>query len=265
MPIIRLELPFARQRIKYSLFTLLFLALPVSAATVDQLTRQGIQRADEGAAEQKRVETLADQTDAIVSEFKTVTKIVDGLKVYNGLLQRQIDNQQSEMVALQESMGNVALIERQIVPLMTRMIDSLEEFIRLDVPFLQDERTKRLNSLKAMMERSDVTAAEKFRRVIEAYQIENDYGRTIEAYRGSVDIDGNPQEVDFLRIGRISLMYQSIGAKHTAAWDQSARAFAPLSPKIYKQQVARGLKVARKEVAPDMLIVPVAAPLEVGQ
>jgi hypothetical protein len=143
--------------------------------------------------------------------------------------------------------------------MMTRMIDSLEQFIELDTPFLLDERRGRLERLRGMMERSDVTAAEKFRRVIEAYQIENDYGRTIEAYRGSVDIDGNQQQVDFLRIGRISLTYQSVGGQNTGAWDTAAEAFVELPPEKYKTQVAHGIRVARKQVAPDLLIIPVAA------
>ena len=112
------------------------------------------------------------------------------------------------------------------------------------------------------MERSDVTAAEKFRRVIEAYQIENDYGRTIEAYRGSVEINGNLQEVDFLRIGRISLTYQSVGAQHTGAWDKAAQSFVELPPEKYKTQVAHGIRVARKQVAPDLLVIPVSAASE---
>jgi hypothetical protein len=112
------------------------------------------------------------------------------------------------------------------------------------------------------MERSDVTSAEKFRRVIEAYQIENDYGRTIEAYKGSVDINGTPQEVDFLRIGRVSLAYQSVGGQYTGAWDPVAGAFVEVAPEKFKTQVDQGIRVARKQVAPDLLIVPVTAPSE---
>ena len=146
--------------------------------------------------------------------------------------------------------------------MMTRMLDSLEEFIRLDTPFLIKERTDRLARLREMMERSDVTSAEKFRRVIEAYQIENDYGRTIEAYKGTVDINGTPQEVDFLRIGRVSLAYQSVGGQYTGAWDPEAGAFVEVPPEKFKTQVNQGIRVARKQVAPDLLVVPVTAPSE---
>jgi hypothetical protein len=231
-------------------------------ATVDQVTQEGEQRADAGAAEQQRVEAVADQTDKLLADYKTVTKVVDGLKVYNSLLQRQVNNQEEEKAALSESIDNVALIERQIVPMMTRMIDSLEEFIELDTPFLMKERRDRLERLRGMMERSDVTAAEKFRRVIEAYQIENDYGRTIEAYRGSVDIDGTQQEVDFLRIGRVSLAYQSVGGLHTGAWDTESGTFVSLPPEKYKTQIQHGIRVARKQVAPDLLVIPATAATE---
>jgi len=244
------------------LFSAGFSTVAFAQVTVDQVIAEGEQRADTGAAAQQRIEQIANQTDDLLADYKTVTKVVDGLLTYNSLLQRQVDNQEAEKVALSESIDNVALIERQIVPMMTRMIDSLEVFISLDTPFLMEERESRLERLREMMERSDVTAAEKFRRVIEAYQIENDYGRTIEAYRGTVDINGNPQEVDFLRVGRISLSYQSVGGTYTGAWDQEAGAFVELPPEKYKTQVATGLKVARKQVAPDLMIVPVPAPTE---
>ena len=145
---------------------------------------------------------------------------------------------------------------------MTRMLDSLEVFIQLDTPFLLTERTERLERLRGMMERSDVSSAEKFRRVIEAYQIENDYGRTIEAYKGTVPINGNPQEVDFLRIGRVSLAYQSVGGQYTGAWDVESGDWIELDPAKFKTQVATGLRVARKQIAPDLLVIPVAAPSE---
>jgi len=243
-----------------AVFSTLSVATPLLAqTTVTQVTQAGENRADEGAAEQKRVDQVADQTDTLLASFKTELKVVDGLKVYNSLLQRQIDNQEAEKAALSLSIDSVALIERQIVPMMTGMIDSLESFIELDTPFLLNERRDRMDRLRGMMERSDVTAAEKFRQVIEAYQIENDYGRTIEAYKGTVAINGNDQEVDFLRIGRVSLSYQSIGGQVTGAWDRATNSFVEVPPATYKANVDQGLRVARKQVAPDLLTVPVPA------
>ncbi len=242
------------------IFAVASLSSQVFAAGINEVMQEGEARADANATAQQQIDSVADQTEKIVNDYRAVTKVVDGLKVYNALLQTQINNQEAEMAALSESMSNVALIERQIVPLMTRMVDALEEFVSLDVPFLMKERTARIERLREMMERSDVTPAEKFRRVIEGYQIENDYGRTIEAYKGSTDINGNQIEVDFLRIGRVALLYQTVGGATTGAWDKEAGAFVELNPATYQAQVLAGLKVARKQVAPDLLVVPVAAP-----
>ncbi len=230
------------------------------AATVSEVMQAGEQRADAGQKAQDEVESVANQTDKVINDYRAVTKVVDGLKVYNDLLQTQLNNQQAEMSALTESIANVALIERQIVPLMTRMVDGLEAFVQLDTPFLMKERTARVERLKEVMERSDVSAAEKLRTVLEAYQIENDYGRTIEAYKGSTDVNGTELEVDFLRIGRVALMYQTVGAGHTGAWDEATNSFIELPPATYQKQVAEGIKIARKQVAPDLLIVPITAP-----
>jgi hypothetical protein len=236
------------------------LSTQVFAVSINEVMQEGESRADAGARDQTKVDSVADQTEKIVNDYRAVTKVVDGLRVYNALLQTQLNNQEAEMQALSESISNIALIERQIVPLMIRMLDALDVFISLDTPFLMKERNGRIVRLREMMERSDVTAAEKLRRVIEGYQIENDYGRTIEAYKGSTEVNGRELEVDFLRIGRVALMYQTVGGATSGVWDATADAFVELPPATYKAQVAEGLKIARKQVAPDLLIVPVSAP-----
>ena len=245
--------------------TLIGLSGAASAATIQEITQAGEARAASAQADQQRIDQVADQIEQLVADFQTEAKVVDGLKVYNSLLQRQVDNQEAEKVALSESIDNVALIERQIVPLMTDMLDSLDAFVQLDTPFLMAERTGRIERLRQMMDRSDVTAAEKLRQILEGYSIENDYGRTIEAYKGSVDVEGRTLEVDFLRIGRVSLTYQSVGGGTTGAWDNDARTWVTLPPETYKSQISEGLRIARKQVAPDMIIAPVAAPKGAGE
>ena len=141
------------------------------AVSINEVMQEGENRADAGETAQKKVDSVADQTEKIINDYRTVTKVVDGLRVYNALLQTQLNNQVAEMDAISQSISNVALIERQIIPLMTRMVDALDGFVQLDTPFLMKERTARVVRLREMMERSDVTASEKFRIVIEGYQI----------------------------------------------------------------------------------------------
>ena len=246
-------------------FALTGLSTQAFAVSINEVMQEGEARADAGETAQQQINSVADQTEKIINDYRTVTKVVDGLRVYNALLQTQLDNQEAEMQALNDSIANVALIERQIVPLMIRMVDALDEFVQLDTPFLEKERAERIERLREVMERSDVSAAEKFRIVIEGYQIENDYGRTIEAYKGSTEINGNELEVDFLRIGRVALMYQTVGGAHTGVWDATQGKFIELPPAPYQKQVLDGLKIARKQVAPDLLVVPVSAPTRAMQ
>ncbi|MGD9602930.1 MAG: DUF3450 domain-containing protein [Gammaproteobacteria bacterium] len=244
---------------------LLAALLSPPAMAVDAVLQEGEKRVDENAAAQQTVDKLDDARRDVVADFAAAVKVVDGLKVYNALLQKQVDSQAAELQTLAESIEKVSVIERQIVPLMVRMIDGLEAFIALDAPFLVDERTRRIASLREMMERSDVTAAEKFRRVMEAFQIENEYGRTIEAYRGTLELDGAAQQVDFLRFGRVTLVYQTLGGDRAGAWNPRTRTWEALPAAQYKAQITQGLAIARKQAAPDLLMLPVAAPAEVGK
>jgi hypothetical protein len=207
---------------------------------------------------QKKVDRLADEIQTKLQQFKSVNKETDGLKIYNAQMSRQIENQLLEMTRLSESMDQVTVIERQITPLMLRMIAGLEEFVSLDVPFLPDERSDRLKQLNEMMDRADVAVSEKFRRVLEAYQVEVDYGRTIESYAGNAEVNGKQQEVNYLRIGRVALVFQSRDKQNMGIWDQKDKQWKPLDSD-YRSQISKGLRMAQKQLAPDMIIVPIAA------
>ncbi|MGB3622137.1 MAG: DUF3450 domain-containing protein, partial [Ketobacter sp.] len=228
------------------------------AASVDQVVGENNKANVAAKQSQSKIDSISQQTDKLFNEYKVVSKEFDGLRVYNTQLEKQIANQLKEMESINSSIDQVTVIERQIVPLMLRMIDGLKQFVELDVPFLQEERDERISNLDQLMERADVSVAEKFRKVIEAYQIESEYGRTIEAYRGTIDIAGNQREVDFLRIGRVSLMYQTDDSKYSGIWDNDSKDWAPLTDQ-YRSAIRDGLRIARKEVAPNLLKLPVQA------
>jgi len=229
-----------------------------SAQSLDQVLTAENQRTRLAQESQQRIDAVVDQTRKKEDEYKRVLKEVEGLKIFNTLLERQIQGQERKKVQLTNSIDQVEVISRQIVPSMTRMIDSLKVFVELDVPFLKEERVERVAKLEDLMANPDVNDAEKFRKVTEAYQIENDYGRTIEAYSGSQDIDGQTYNVEFLRIGRVAFMYQTVDGNQSGVWDQESRSWQDANE--YKNEIKAGLKIANKQVAPDLLLLPVSAP-----
>lgn len=232
--------------------------LTINAQTLDGVMGANIRKNAANEASQQRIDAIVEDTRSLTDQYKTLIKEIDGLEIYNALLARQIANQRREMEQLDSSIDKVTVIERQIMPLMQKMIDALGQFVSLDVPFLQDERRERVEFLETLLERSDVTVAEKFRRVVEAYQIENDYGRTIEAYKGSLNIGDKSWEVDFLRIGRIGLFYQNEDGSISGAWDQQIRDWVDLDDE-YRGQIRAGLRIAEKQIAPDLLLLPFPA------
>jgi len=209
------------------------------------------------AKSQQKVDKLNDQVQTKLQKFKAVNKEIDGLTVYNQQMQAQINSQLTELTQLAKSMTQVSIMERQISPLMARMITTLDNFVSLDVPFLPKERSQRLANLKTMMVRADIAVSEKFRRVLEAYQVEVNYGRTIEAYSGLLPVDGSERDVDFLRIGRVSFIYQTRDGSKLGLWDKKTNSWQPL-PQSYRLAVNKGLRIARKQLAPDLIMVPLA-------
>jgi len=206
---------------------------------------------------QERINNIVEGTRSLEDQYRAINKEIDGLKVYNRLMRAQVEGQAATLEDIALSMDQVDVINRQIFPLMERMIDGLKQSIALDVPFLMDERNKRMADLEAIMERSDVTVAEKFRKVMEAYQIENDYGTTIEDYSQSLTIDDATRSFNMLRVGRIGLYFQSDDTKITGRWNNDTRGWEV--DNSARNEVRKGLRVARQLIAPELIIVPVPA------
>jgi hypothetical protein len=253
--------PFKRKSWVVALWAATAVSLPLagSSQSLAQVLQEQQKRTRLSQESQQRIDQVAQKTNKLEDQYKAILKEIEGLEVYNTLLGRQVENQKAQLIDITNSIDQVEVINRQIVPIMTRMIEGLEQFISLDVPFLIEEREERVANLQDLMERQDVTVAEKFRKVTEAYQIENDFGSTIESYKDTITIDDATREVDFLRVGRIALIYQTADGKSSGVWDQPSRKWQSLGNE-YKNQIKFGLQIANKQVAPDLVLVPVDAP-----
>ena len=207
------------------------------------------------------VSNLSDERQNLLGQYRLVLQQIDRLIAYNDYVERLIVDQEAQITDIGKQLDQFALIERGIVPLMLDSIDILDKFIDLDVPFLLEERKARVARLRTIMNLSDVTVSEKYRQIMDAYQIETTYGRDIEAYTGLLEIDGESRQVDFLRIGRTSLTYQTPDQEETGFWNKQAGQWEKL-PNKYQSYVTQGLRVARKQVTPNLLELPIEAPGE---
>ena len=233
-----------------------------SAQPLEQLIETQSDAVTEAIRSQDTIDALADETQRMLSTYRNTIRQTESLRVYVEQLDRLLDSQQKEAVSLETQLQEIEITQRDIVPLLVRMLDNLVQFVALDIPFLPEERQERLNRLRITFDRSDLTVTEKYRSIMEAYQIETDYGRTIEAYRGAVSIDGQERTVDFLRVGRLALLYQSLDGQEVGHWNQNTQEWEPL-PGSYGSAVQRGLQIAAKQSVPNLLLLPVPAPSEV--
>lgn len=233
----------------------------LQAAEVGDVLKAGADKVQAGKAAQMKVDRIADQTDNLLGQFKQVNKQIESLKVYNSQLERQIVNQQRMMKELEESIENATVIERGIAPLMENMLNGLREFINLDMPFRKADRMAALDSLFENLDSAKFSAAEKFRQILEIYDIESSYSRTMETYRDLVDVDGsgNPKEVDILRVGRVALMYQTKDKSETGAWNSATKAWEVMGSE-YRRPVDQGIRIAKKLAPQDVIELPIAAP-----
>lgn len=211
------------------------------------------------ATSQKKIDAIADEAESMLRDYKITMRQYDALSGYNNQVQKIVEGQNEELVSLESQLAEIDSTNQGMIPLLGRMLDTLEKFIELDVPFLPRERAKRIRDLRALQDRADVTISEKYRRITEAYQVEMEYGRTIETYAGDLVKDGKTRSVAFLRIGRVALMYQTLDKKETAVWDQEKQQWELLSEE-YRKPVSEGLKIALKQAPPNLIKLPVRAP-----
>lgn len=253
--------PWSRQPIHR--FGAIFIGLTMTlfsassnATTLNDIFQVADQMNQASLRSQTKIDSLTEETRKLLNEYKTVLKEIEGLRVYNRQLEKQIGNQEREMAELSASIDKVTVIERQITPLMLRMIDGLEQFVELDIPFLMKERSERIERLREMMDRADVAVSEKFSQVLRAYQIENEYGRTMETYGDTIEIAGTERKVDILKVGRVALVYQTPDGSESGMYNRNTRAYEAIGDG-YQASVRQGIRMARQQATQDMFSIPI--------
>ena len=236
----------------------LLCAMPLIAlaqGAAEQALDQSQALVRESRDSQQRIEQLDDATRQALQRYRQAIEQRQQLAEYNERLTDMVSAQAEELEALEAQLASIEETQRELLPLMQRMYASLELFVGLDLPFLMEERSERLAQLDALLKSPAASVAEKYRRLVEAYQIESDYGRTLESWRGTLGEGEQVRVVNFLRLGRVMLFYQSLDGREQGYWNTASASWEPLGDS-YRRTLEQGLSIARQQQTPVMLRLP---------
>ncbi len=252
---------FKRLALSVTVGTMAILATPASAATLEDIFDLSAEGTRIAQTSQTQIDNLSDETQSLLGDYRRILRTIEDLQAYNIQKEREIADQNRQIRTLTSSIERATMIDRQILPLIGRMINVLEDYMVNDIPFLLDDRRDRIANLRDIMDNSDVTASEKFRLVFQAYQIENDFGRTIETYDGSIQLGGQELGGNVLRIGRVGLYFQTTDLSTSAHWNPGLgdNGEWEILDSSYARSISQGIKMADGQVANDLVRLPIIA------
>ncbi|WPC04595.1 DUF3450 domain-containing protein [Pseudomonas benzenivorans] len=235
---------------------LLLGSTPLLAAPLDAALDESQRLAAEAKASQARIEQLDDASRAMLGEYRNALQQAEALKGYNAQLRELVAAQRKELAGYQQQLDGIERTQEAVTPQMRRMVEVLGQFVAADLPFLPEERSDRLAQLQELLPRADVSLAEKYRRILEAYQVESDYGRTLEAWRGELASEAGTRSVEFLRLGRTMLYYQTLDGHESGWWNPQSGSWQLLDGAA-RRPLHQAIAIARQEQAPALLELPV--------
>ncbi len=232
----------------------------VTTAFADELSQANTlekKNISESVKSQQRINTSSDRSFTLKADIESLEAEVASLKIYRDHLDSLVLSQQQELSSLDDQLTQIDITKRSVVPLMYRMLDSLESSITNDKPIRPEARKVRLNDLKSMMSKANISDAEKYRRILEAYQIELDYGIKLGSFKGTISADGITREAEQLYIGRAVLVARSLDQQTFWSWNTQQKQWDELSSAM-GSEINKAFAIAYKQASPNILTLPVS-------
>lgn len=230
-------------------------AAEAGADSVEQSLNTNATTRQHGSRSQYKIDQLAAQTRELLAEYQRLLQLGDYQQTYNAELTIKQQQQQDDIATLKQQLVDIRITQQRLLPLLREMVDTLEQFIQLDIPFQHKARLQGVADLKTLLMQSQVSLAEKFRRVMAFYQAENDMNYDLESYRDVISIDGQTLSVELLRIGRTALYYQTMDQLQSGLWLSESQQWQPLAGE-HHLGLRQAIRIANDEAAPGLLALP---------
>jgi hypothetical protein len=226
-----------------------------SQEIVDKTIDLSVQSSSLSIDAQEKIEELDEISKKVYFEYKDTLNEYKSLKNYDDQLSEIIDAQFTEISNINNQIDSLDDINIDILPLLKTMTNTLRKVINLDIPFLKEQRIERVNNLDELLLRADITTAEKFRKVFEAYQIEANFGKTIENYPGYIMLNGDEVAVDFFRLGRLGLYYRTPNGKETGFWNLNTNDWSHEGSSL-NDAIKVALDISNRQSPPNFITLP---------
>ncbi|MDN3616946.1 MAG: DUF3450 domain-containing protein [Vibrio gallaecicus] len=239
------------------------IATTASANSLDQAQSIQNKTNNASASSQKVINKSSEATLALKAEIERLQEEVKNLEIYHDHLAALVNSQNQEAASIDAQIDQIKYTRQGVVPLMYQMIDGLHVIVEQDMPIKKEQRLERVEKLQSMMVRADVSDAEKYRRILEAYQIEMDYGIKLGVYQGRMALNGgeagNEQiiEADILHLGRTSLIARNLNGSQYWSWNQTSKQWLELDPSM-KTDLDKAYDIAGQQAAPSLITLPVS-------
>lgn len=238
---------------------IIILQSPVFALNSDQAQEMLNKEAKLEIAHQKKLDDWTGNKAQLLSEIRDLEIRHSWLEYQLNKYDNYIKDQKAVIKGLKRKKLVVKKIRIKLEPALDTVVKHLEKFVLADLPFLETERQTRLQFLKDSLTDYHIDLSEKLRRVLEALQVEAEYGKMVEKTETVLMIHQQATKVVVLRIGRLAMFYRSVDGKQVGLWDKKLKNWNPL-PLKYSSVIAQAAETASGKRSAEILCLPMNKP-----
>lgn len=221
------------------------------------------------------------QTSSSEAAYADLLDAISAQKISLAQQELFVSQQDVKISSLNSQIDGLDDWKASIDPMLGKMATGIAGQIRSDYPFEMDRRLPRLQSLEKSIKDPAASVGDKYRKALNVYKLEVNYGQSMEAKKGNhpinptirvgddrwekddngeVKFDKNGERTEifdgsYLRYGRLAYVYLQADSTQAMRYDLGAKEWADL-PKKSIADIRRGVKIASGEAAPNVVKVP---------
>ena len=216
------------------------------AATLSETVNKTVQTHQQT---QKKQEEWANEQAELTARLRAARAQVDFFTERKALEEKEVGALDQGIAELERRMVESVRLNDSLVDTLNAVMVHLGAFVESDLPFLMEERRARIAGVNDALARPDLTGAEKLRRVLEALQVEANYGSLAEVYQEQITVNDEPIFADMVRIGRVSVYWVTPDGERVGEYDMAQDKWVELEHKYVNPiTVAREMALRLRSV-----------------